>query len=61
MNQLNIHVELFWKTYFVDLFWKTFDFVDLFGYVESIQLIQSYQSLKVNRISHLLYENLLLY
>ena len=27
------------------------------GYSELIQFIQSYQSLKVNRLSHLLYEN----
>ena len=27
------------------------------GYFESLQLIQSYQSLKVSRLSHLLYEN----
>ena len=49
------------------IFWKTFNFVDLFGkrsisltflgYFGSIQLIQSYQSLKVDRLSQLLYEN----
>ena len=27
------------------------------GYFESIQMVQSYQSLKVNQLSHLLYEN----
>ena len=48
----------FWEMFdFVDLFWETLDFVAFWGYFESIQLIHSYQSLKVNRISHLLYEN----
>ena len=53
-----VYADLFWKIfYFVDLFEKN-DFVDFFWeYFESIQLIQSYQSLKVNRLSHLLYEN----
>ena len=60
INQLNIYVELFWKSFdFVDFFWKIFDFVDLFSIFESPELIQSYQSLslKVNRLHRLLYEN----
>ena len=68
-NQVNKYVDLFWKVfYFVDLFWKTFDFVNLFlenvrvrwpflRYFKSIQFIQSYQSLKAYRLSHLLYGN----
>ena len=43
---------------YVDLFWKTFGFrCPFLGFLESIELIQSYQSLKVNRVNHLLYEN----
>ena len=68
INLIYTYVDLFWEIfYFVGLFWKTFNFVDLFGkssisltffgYFESIQLIQSYQSLKVKRLSHLFYEN----
>ena len=48
INQLNLYV---------DLFWKTFDFVDLFEFFESIEFIQSHQSLKINRLNHPLYEN----
>ena len=39
-------------------FGKIFDLFDLFlGLIKSIELIQSYQPLKVNRLNHLLYEN----
>ena len=48
INQLDLYF---------DLFWKTFDFVDLFGFFESIEFIRSHQSLKINRLNHPLYEN----
>ena len=63
-----VYVDLFWKVFdFTDLFRKPYTSLIFFGkrsisltslrYFYSIQLIQSYQSLKVNRLSHLLYEN----
>ena len=68
INQLNIHVDLFRFFSFRRPFLENVRFVELFlrnvwfrrtflGYFELIQLIQSYQSLKVNWLSHLLYEN----
>ena len=57
INQIYI-LTSFWKTHFVDFFFgKRSISLTFFGYFESIQLIQSYQSLKVSRFSHLLYEN----
>ena len=56
----SIYCNFFWKPSIslVDIFWEAFDFVDLcLAFFESIELIQSYQSFKVNRLNPLLYEN----
>ena len=58
INQLNIYVDILLKTYFFNLFWENVRFRwSFWGYFESIQLIQSCQSLKANRLSLLLCEN----
>ena len=46
------------KTFdFVHLFWKIFDFVDLYMIFNQLNSLNHYQSLKVNRLNHVLYEN----
>ena len=69
INKLNIYVDLLFGNHLfrwrffgkrsisLTFFGKRSISLTFLGYFESIQLIQSYQSLKVNRLSHILYEN----
>ena len=59
-DSINLILDLSWTALdVVDLFFrKTFDYVDVFGIFESIELIQSYEPLKVNRLNHLLNEKM---
>ena len=58
INQQHYMLTFFGKSsILLTYFGKRSTSLNFLGYFESIQLIQSYQSLKVNRLGHLLYGN----